>query len=305
MNDIGRLRQKRSLWQKIVDVALADIETLARGVDADTLDELERILLEADFGVELTEQLVGQLEQDITRGKIRSQAEVRTMLGSRIRAVLSAATCSAEWPDTGGVFVTLLLGVNGTGKTTTAAKLAYRSKSEGRSVLLAATDTFRSGAQEQLRRWAGELDVGMVGGQPGADPASVAYDAAEAARARGIDHLIVDTAGRLHTQRDLMDELDKIDRVLCRQISGAPHERLLVVDATSGQNVLQQARDFGSRLDLTGLVLSKYDSTARGGTAAAVVQELGLPVCYVGLGETTADLIPFDSDRYVEKLLSS
>ncbi len=305
MTDIGRLREKRSLWQKIVDVALADIETLTRGVDGATLDGLERVLLEADFGVELTEQFVAELEQAVARGRIRSEAEVRTLLETRIRSVLSGTECASGWTDPGDVYVTLLLGVNGTGKTTTAAKLAYRSKAEGRSVLLAATDTFRSGAQEQLRIWATELGVEIVGGQPGADPASVAYDASEAARSRGIDHLIVDTAGRLHTQSDLMDELEKINRVLGRQTSAAPHERLLVVDATSGQNVLQQARDFGSRLGLTGLVLSKFDSTARGGTAVAVAQELGVPVCYLGVGETITDLIPFDADRYVEKLLSS
>ncbi len=303
MTEIGRLREKRSLWQKIVDVALADFETLTRGVDGAGLDDLERVLLEADFGVELTERLVGELEEAVARGKIRSQTEVRTMLGTRIRSVLNGSECTSGWTDTGDVYVTLLMGVNGTGKTTTAAKLAYGSITEGRSVLLAATDTFRSGAQEQLRMWAIKLGVEIVGGQPGADPASVAYDAAEAARARGIDHLIVDTAGRLHTQRDLMDELEKIDRVLGRQISAAPHERLLVVDATSGQNVLHQARDFGSRLALTGLVLSKFDSTARGGTAVAVAQELSVPVCYLGTGETRVDLMPFDPDRYVEKLL--
>jgi len=198
----------------------------------------------------------------------------------------------------------LLLGVNGTGKTTTAAKLARRTTREGGRVLLAATDTFRSGAQEQLRIWSERLGTEFVGGQSGADPAAVAWDAATAASSRGVDLLIVDTAGRLHTQRGLVEELRKIDRVVGRVLPGAPHERLLVVDATAGQNVIHQAREFGEALPLTGIVLSKFDSSARGGTAVAVAREFGVPVRWLGTGESPDDLAPFDPESYVEKLLA-
>jgi fused signal recognition particle receptor len=197
----------------------------------------------------------------------------------------------------------LIVGVNGTGKTTTAAKLVRRGVDGNLSVLLAATATFRSGAQEQLRIWADRLGADFVGGQPGADPAAVAFDAATAAESRGTDLLIVDTAGRLHTQRGLMDELRKIDRVVGRIVPGAPHERLLVVDATAGQNVIHQAREFGEALPLTGIVLSKFDSSGRGGTAVAVARDFHVPVRWLGTGEREEDLEPFDADTYVEKLL--
>jgi fused signal recognition particle receptor len=200
--------------------------------------------------------------------------------------------------------VVLLLGVNGTGKTTTAAKLAHRTTRKGGRALLAATDTFRSGAQEQLRIWAERLGTEFVGGQPGADPAAVAWDAATAAASRGVDLLVVDTAGRLHTQRGLVEELRKIDRVVGRVLPGAPHERLLVVDATAGQNVIHQAREFGEALPLTGIVLSKFDSSARGGTAVAVAREFGVSVRWLGTGESPDDLAPFDPEAYVEKLLA-
>ena len=193
--------------------------------------------------------------------------------------------------------------MNGTGKTTTAAKLARRASDAGLEVTLAATDTFRSGAQEQLRIWADRLGAGFVGGQAGGDPAAVAFDAAESALARGADVLIIDTAGRLHTQSNLMEELRKIDRVIGRLVDGAPHERLLVVDATAGQNVLNQVQEFGEGLPLTGVVLTKYDSTARGGTAVAVSRQFGVPVRWLGTGESATDLQPFDVDAYLGKLL--
>ena len=198
----------------------------------------------------------------------------------------------------------LLLGVNGVGKTTTAAKLAARLRGEGQRVLLAAADTFRAGAQAQLHAWAKRLDADFVGGPTGADPASVAFDAVTAARARGATWVLIDTAGRLHTQDDLMRELAKIDRVLGRQAEGAPHERLLVVDATSGQNVIRQARRFGERLDLTGLVLAKFDSSARAGTVASVARDLSVPVRFLGVGESPDDLEAFSPERYLDKILA-
>jgi fused signal recognition particle receptor len=282
---------------------------LVKGIDGDAIESLERVLLEADFGIDATLELVEALEDAARRGAVKSETDLQRLLAAEIRGMLGRVAPGHEPADGMATQVALprvvlLVGVNGTGKTTTAARLAYRGLGEGRTVLLAATDTFRSGAQEQLRLWADRLEADFVGGTPGGDPAAVAWDAAEAAKARGIDLLIVDTAGRLHTQGGLMDELRKIDRVLRRVVPGAPHERLLVVDATSGQNVVAQARQFGEALALDGLVLAKFDSSARAGTAVAVARTLGLPVRWVGTGESAADLEAFDADRYVEKLFA-
>lgn len=301
---------RRSLWQKIVDVALTDVSTLVNGIDEQSIEALEQVLLEADFGVDVTLELVEELERAALRGKVKSESELRELLAVRIRSVFdeasrvgSRAPASAPPEVVDGPRVILLLGVNGTGKTTTAAKLVHLAVGQGKSVMLAATDTFRSGAQEQLRLWSERLGAGFVGGRAGADPAAVAFDAATSAISRSADVLIVDTAGRLHTQRGLMEELRKIDRVVGRIITGAPHERLLVVDATAGQNVIQQAREFGEALPLTGIVLSKFDSSARGGTAVAVARDFHVPVSWLGTGERAEDLEPFDADVYVEKLL--
>ena len=309
--------RKKSLWRKIVDLSLTDVSVLVKGIDEASIEELERVLLEADFGLEVTVELIDELETAARRGAVKTEADLRQLLGERIREMLvdaeqspvrgasGAETPAGELPGEGRPRVVLLVGVNGTGKTTTAARLAHRARVEERSVLLAATDTFRSGAQEQLRSWAERLDADFVGGAAGGDPAAVAFDAARAALARGTDLLVVDTAGRLHTQGGLMAELEKIDRVLGRIIEGAPHERLLVIDATAGQNVLSQARTFGNSLPLSGLVLTKFDSSARGGTAVAVGRSLALPVRYLGTGEGPQDLEVFDPDRYVEKLLEA
>ncbi len=306
----GGRGRARSLWQKIVDVSLTDVSTLVKGFDEDAIEELEQVLLEADFGVDVTMELVEDLERAAQRGKVKSEADLRAFLADRIRSIFDEAAQAGGpvVPDSGaldgGPRVILLLGVNGTGKTTTAAKLVQREIDRGRTVMLAATDTFRSGAQEQLRIWAEKLGAEFVGGQAGADPAAVAFDAAGAAASRGIDVLIVDTAGRLHTQRGLMEELRKIDRVTGRILPGAPHERLLVVDATAGQNVIHQAREFGEALPLTGIVLSKFDSSGRGGTAVAVARDFHVPVRWLGTGERAEDLEAFDADLYVEKLLN-
>ena len=313
MTEQGPARPKRgaarSLWQKIVDVSLTDVSTLVKGIDGDSIEALEQVLLEADFGVDVTMDLVEELERAAQRGKVKSESDLREFLADQIRSVFDEAgsTGAREQvlsPDPAdGPRVVLLLGVNGTGKTTTAAKLVHLAVERGQSVLLAATDTFRSGAQEQLRVWSERLGAGFVGGQAGADPAAVAFDAASSAVSRGVDVLIVDTAGRLHTQRGLMEELRKIDRVVGRIIPGAPHARLLVVDATAGQNVIHQAREFGEALPLTGIVLSKFDSSARGGTAVAIARDFHVPVRWLGTGERAEDLEPFDADVYVEKLL--
>ena len=307
----GTLRRpKRGLWRRIVDFALTDVNTLVDGgLDGAAIERLEEVLLEADFGVDTTLELVEALERAASRGVIATEGDLRDTLKARLAETLAAAGPPAAAPTASpprgdGPGVLLLVGVNGVGKTTTAAKLAARLQAEGGRVLLAAADTFRAGAQEQLRAWAERLRTDFVGGTPGADPASVAFDAVAAARARDADWVLVDTAGRLHTQDDLMRELVKIDRVLGRQVEGAPYERLLVVDATSGQNVMNQARQFGTSLDLTGLVLAKFDSTARAGTVVSVVRELSVPVRYLGVGESPQDLEPFSPDRYLDKILA-
>ncbi len=312
--DLTAERPRRSLWRRIVDVALMDVNTVVRGgVDDETVERLERVLLEADFGVDATMRLVDELERAIARGNVKNERGLHDLLAERIRTILEEAAGAGDATPPAGELrrgptrpsVVLLLGVNGTGKTTSAGKLAWRLESCGERVVLAATDTFRAGAQEQLRAWADRAGAGFVGGTTGGDPAAVAFDAIEAAANRGADWVVIDTAGRLHTERDLMEELRKIDRVVGRKVEGAPQERLLVVDSTSGQNVLAQVREFGSALALTGLILAKFDSTARAGTAVAVARELGVPVRFLGTGERIEDLEPFAPDRYVEKLLGS
>ena len=311
----GTLRRpKRGLWRRIVDFALTDVNTLVDGgLDGAAIERLEEVLLEADFGVDITLELVEALERAASRGAIATEDDLRATLRARLTEALATAEPPAAQPPGGspgdppppgaGPGVLLVVGVNGVGKTTTAAKLAARLQAGGDRVLLAAADTFRAGAQEQLRAWADRLQTDFVGGTPGADPASVAFDALVAARARDAAWVLVDTAGRLHTQDDLMRELVKIDRVLGRQVEGAPYERLLVVDATSGQNVMNQARQFGASLDLTGLVLAKFDSTARAGTVVSVVRELSVPVRFLGVGESPEDLEEFSPDRYLDKIL--
>jgi fused signal recognition particle receptor len=301
--------RRRSLWRRIVDFALSDVDTIVEGgVDDGAIERLERVLLEADFGVETTMELVSGLERAGERGKIRTQEDVRELLAAEIRGLLDAPGAgggppAGELARGADIGIVLVLGVNGVGKTTSVAKLAHRLIAAGDRVLLAAADTFRAGAQEQLRTWAERVGADFVGGSPGGDPAAVAFDAVEAALSRGLDRVLIDTAGRLHTQTDLMAELEKIDRVIARKVPGAPHERLLVVDATSGQNVMTQARRFGASLELSGLILAKFDSTARAGTAVAVVRELSVPVRFLGTGETLDDLVPFDADAYVDKVL--
>jgi fused signal recognition particle receptor len=296
-----------SLWQKIKDVAMTDVGVLVKGgIDEDAVARLERALLQADFGVEATTDLVDELERAAKRGDVGTGEELHALLARRIKEILAGADGSAGGGLAGaeeGPAVVLMLGVNGTGKTTTAAKLAHRFGEEAGGAVLAASDTFRAGAQDQLRHWAERVGARFVGGEEGGDPAAVAYDAVEAARSGGNGLVLVDTAGRLHTRSDLMEELRKVDRVVGRLVDGAPHERLLVVDATSGQNVIRQAREFGRAVELTGLVLTKFDSTARGGTVVAVARELGLPTRFLGTGEGVEDLEPFDPDRYVEKVL--
>jgi len=297
------------LWGKIKHLVTADVGALLRG--APQLDSLERLLIEADLGVAAAEELVAELGERVRRGKLQTADEVRAALEERLAALL-AAPPPAGGPAPGAVAraepgptVILMVGVNGTGKTTAAARLARRLRAEGRQPVLVAADTYRAGAVQQLERWAEALGLPCVKGAPGGDPAAVVFDALEAARARGLDTAIVDTAGRLHTQDDLMKELQKMARVAGRKVPGAPHETLLVVDGSTGQNAVQQGRVFKAALPLTGLFVTKLDGTARGGTVVALARDLGLPVRFLGVGEGAEDVEPFDAAAYAKRLLDA
>jgi fused signal recognition particle receptor len=258
------------------------------------------VLLQADLGIETTEAVSEAIRDQARRGRLGG-ADVRQALAAHLRDALkgSAAPLALEAHPS----VLLVLGVNGSGKTTTCGKLAARLQADGRRVLLAAGDTFRAAAIEQLERWGERVGVPVVKQGPGADPSAVAFDAVKAAQARDADVLIVDTAGRLHTKTNLMQELGKVKRVIGRQFPGAPHETLLVLDATTGQNGIAQARLFHEALTLTGLVLTKLDGTARGGIVVRITRELGLPIKLVGTGERAEDLAPFDPDAFVTALV--
>lgn len=303
----GRLGglEKQSLWSRIKQIALTDVGALMRGLNAEDLENLERLLIEADFGVPATVELIQALEDEVRRGKLKTEADLKRALSARLTAMLAGPDQPGHIVRANpGPTVVLLVGVNGTGKTTTAAKLASRLQQEGRSVLLAAADTYRAGAIAQLQVWANRLGLPCVAGAPGGDPASVAFDAIGAAVSRNLDTVIIDTAGRLHTQEGLMDELRKVVRVIDRRLPGAPHETFLVLDGTVGQNAVQQGKLFSQAVSPTGIVVTKLDGSARGGAVAAVRRELSLPVRFIGLGETVEDLEPFDPERFAENLLA-
>lgn len=292
------------LWRRIKEVALTDVAVLVKGVDSTLLEAIERVLLEADFGA-AAYVLLEDLEARLRRGELRSEEDVRRWLVSRVVSILGepGGFERLNFGDGSGPAVFLLLGVNGVGKTTVAAKLAHWLLQRGRSVLLAATDTYRAAAAEQIGIWAQRLSVPCVAGRPGDDPAAVAFNAIDAAVARGIDTVVVDTAGRLHTRSDLVEELKKIRRVLGRKRSGAPHETFLVVDATTGQNAALQAATFTEAVSVTGMIVTKLDGTAKGGSVVAVRNRLALPIRFVGVGEGVSDLEPFAPERFAERLV--
>ncbi|HEX6007963.1 MAG TPA: signal recognition particle-docking protein FtsY [Burkholderiales bacterium] len=298
--------EKKSLWQKIKDVALTDVGVLVRGMDEGSLEKLEELLIASDFGVNATMRLVGTVESLSRQGKIRTEEQFRQTVEQDIVEILQTGETRSElnFSQDGGPTVILMVGVNGVGKTTSIGKLAYKLKREGHRVLLAAGDTFRAGAIDQLRIWSERVGAEFVGAQPGGDPAAVAFDAIDAAQARNCDVIIIDSAGRLHTQSDLMLEIAKVERVIARKLPGAPHETLLVLDATVGQNAVAQARTFSQALKLSGLVLAKLDSSARGGVVVALKQEFGLPVKLVGTGEQLGDLEAFEPESFAQEVLS-
>ncbi|MEX2530575.1 MAG: signal recognition particle-docking protein FtsY [Gemmatimonadota bacterium] len=293
--------KRKGLWKKVVDLALTDVRVISEGMDHESLEQLEERLLAADFGVPATLRLVDHVEDQARRGKIRGGGELKEALRSEVGRILEegASTELAE-STTDGPTVYLIVGVNGVGKTTSIAKLAHHLIRQGRSVLVAAGDTYRAGAVRQLEMWAERVGADFLRGQEGGDPAAVAFDALEAARSRGIDVVLVDTAGRLHTNRGLMEELKKVDRVIRRKEEGAPHETFIVLDATVGQNAVRQVKSFGEAVESTGIILAKMDSTARGGVVVALLQEYGLPVKLVGLGEGVEDLDAFDPDAFLD-----
>ena len=299
--------EKKSLWERVRDVAFTDVNVVMKGgLDHDALERLEELLLANDFGVPATLRLVDHVEALTRSGEVTSEREFRAAVEDEIHRILTEGEAGSgvlQLPAAGELAAVLVVGVNGVGKTTTIAKLAHRLGRSREKVLLAACDTFRAGAIDQLRVWADRVGTEFVGGQPGADPAAVAFDAMDAAVARGCDTVIVDTAGRLHTQGSLMDELAKIGRVVGRKVDGAPHETLLVLDATVGQNAVRQTEEFGAALPLSGLVLAKLDSTAKGGVVVALKQAFDLPVKLVGTGESVEDLAPFDARQFSRDVL--
>jgi fused signal recognition particle receptor len=297
--------KKLSVWARLKRLAFTDVNAIIRGLNASDLDTMERTLIEADFGVPATVDLTTALEDAVRKGTLKTEADLRQALQQRVAAMFggSPAAGTVARAEGEGPTVVLMVGVNGTGKTTTAAKLARRLQKEGRRPLLAAADTYRAGAVQQLQIWAERIGAPYVAGAPGGDPAAVAFDAIDAARSRGADTVIVDTAGRLHTQEGLMDELRKVVRVVSRRVPGAPHETLLVLDGTVGQNAVQQGKLFGEAVQPTGIVVTKLDGSARGGAVVALRRELDLPIRFVGLGETLDDLEPFDPERFAANLV--
>jgi len=297
---------KRSLWERIKDIAMMDVAVLARGgVSAGSLEQLEQLLLEADFGVPVTLRLVEEVERKAKRGLVKTQDQFQSALADGIAAALRGGKSNATLtlaPTSPSVI--LVVGVNGAGKTTFIGKLSAKLRAEKKRVMVAAGDTFRAGAIDQLRVWAERTGAEFVSAQAGSDPAAVAFDAIDSAIARGVDVLIVDTAGRLHTSEGLMDELKKVSRVITKRLPSAPHETLLVLDGTIGQNAVQQAKIFASAVPVSGLVVTKLDGTARGGVVVAVHEAIDVPVKFLGDGEAATDLVAFDPATFARELLS-
>ena len=298
---------KRSLWQRVKDIVRTDVGVLLRGgVDAGSLEALEQLLIESDFGVPTALALVADVERLAKRGDVKTEAEFREALANGIEQALRSGNSDATLRVApSGPTIMLVIGVNGAGKTTFIGKLVAECAARGQRVLVGAADTFRAGAIDQLRVWAQRSNVDFVGGAAGSDPASVAFDAVDAGISRGMDLVIIDTAGRLHTSDDLMTELRKIHRVVAKRLPDAPHEVLLVLDGTIGQNALAQARTFSAAVPVTGIVITKLDGTAKGGIVVAVHEALNIPIKYVGLGEQIGDLARFDAAEFAKELVET
>ncbi|MCI9319512.1 MAG: signal recognition particle-docking protein FtsY [Lachnospiraceae bacterium] len=269
-------------------------------IDEDFYEELEEILIMGDIGVNATAAIVERLREQVKERHIKEPAECKQLLIDSIKEQMQVDETAYVFEQEQSII--MVIGVNGVGKTTTVGKLAGKLKAQGKKVLIAAADTFRAAAGDQLAQWAKRADVPMIGGKEGADPASVVFDAVSAAKARGVDVLLIDTAGRLHNKKNLMEELRKMNRIIDKEYPNAHRENLIVLDGTTGQNAMVQAREFGQVAELTGIVLTKMDGTAKGGIAVAIQSELKVPVKYIGVGETIEDLQKFDSDEFVNAL---
>jgi len=301
---LERMKEAVTRTRENLSERIEDVVSFGKEIDRSTLDDLEATLIGADLGSTTTREVLGKLRDKADRKQIRNVDELKRLLKEELLAILNAANTVPVQKVDGTAEVILVVGVNGTGKTTTIGKLAQTFRSQGKSVLLCAADTFRAAAIEQLEIWGDRTGTEVIRTKPGGDPSAVLFDALQAASARHTDYVIVDTAGRLHTKSNLMAELDKMRRTAQRIIPGAPHETLLVMDATTGQNGLQQARQFTESAGVTGIVLTKLDGTAKGGVVVAICRELGLPVRYVGVGEKAGDLLPFDPKDFVDSLLA-
>ena len=293
---------------KTRDAVMGKVEDLVRRykkLDESFFEELEEILISADVGVGTVMQLVDDLRTEVKKQKIEDTAQLKPILSEKLVGLLKDKDEDTQLNvQEGRLNIIMFVGVNGVGKTTTIGKMAYMFKQQGKKVLLAAGDTFRAGAIEQLEVWGGRVGCEVIKHQAGADPAAVIYDAIHAAKSRGVDILLCDTAGRLQNKVNLMEELHKVFRVIGRELPDAPHETLLVLDATTGQNAMNQAKAFGEATNVSGIVLTKLDGTAKGGIVIAIRNELHIPVKYVGLGEKMDDLQPFDADQYVHALFA-
>ncbi len=300
-----RIKQGLAKTRSVVGGALRRLIGQGRTIDKAFLEQLEDTLLQADIGVAKTQEILAELALRYKAGELAQGEELLDLLKRSLRSELQAPSGSELAWAASGPTVVLVVGVNGAGKTTTVAKLAKRFKDQGKQVIIAAGDTYRAAAIEQLAIWAGRVGVDLVKSHDGGDAAAVAFDAVAAAQARGADLVLIDTAGRLHNKEHLMRELEKIRRVIQKRLPSAPHETLLVLDATAGQNAIQQAKVFGAAMGVSGLVLTKLDGTAKGGVTITIRRELKLPVRFIGVGEQLDDLQPFDPDSFIEAIFSA
>ena len=300
-----KIKQAVRQTQENFTEKVQDLVVGRKEIDPDMLDELEAIMIGADIGVTTTEEILDSIRDQVTRKTLEDPGQLRSAIKAELRNILSINDTAPKEIADSGPFVILMVGVNGVGKTTTIGKLANRFRSEGKSVMLCAADTFRAAAIEQLEVWSTRSNVPLIKQKPGADPSAVLYDGLQSAKAKKIDVMIVDTAGRLHTKHNLMSELEKMTRIAKREVAGAPHEVLLVLDATTGQNGLTQAKEFTRSAGVTGLVLTKLDGTAKGGVVTAIARELKIPIRFVGVGEKIDDLVEFSAEDFVESLFAA
>ena len=301
---IERMKEAVSRTRENLAERIEEVVSIGKEIDRSTLDDLEATLIGADLGTTTTHEVLEKLRDKADRKQIKDVNELKRLLKEELLAILTSTGSRPVTKVNGSPEVILVVGVNGTGKTTTIGKLAQVFRAQGKTVLLCAADTFRAAAIEQLEIWGQRTGTEVIKTKAGGDPSAVLFDALQSATARKTDYVIVDTAGRLHTKQNLMLELEKMKRTAQRIVPGAPHETLLVMDATTGQNGLQQARQFTQSAGVTGIVLTKLDGTAKGGVVVAISRELGLPVRYVGVGETAGDLLPFDPKEFVESLFA-